>query len=134
MIASEKYRYWLQQRREKKLSVLNDFWRWILHAFWHGILITFIVFHGYDTTFEVSTDDLGEGKLLKDVGQKDISTIIFNIVLHTIFLKLGFELERMSRAATLFIVITISFSYIVIAVAGSSGIALIIDPDLLGIG
>ena len=68
------------------------------------------------------------------VGQKDISTVVFNIVLHTIFLKLAFELEHMARAASLFIVVTIGLSYIIIALAESPGIALAFDTDLIGIG
>ena len=71
----------------------------------------------------------------KPVGQKDISTVAFNIVLHTIFFKLIFELERVSRLASLIIVMTIALSYIIIAILGGfSDLSLAVDPDLVGIG
>ena len=68
------------------------------------------------------------------MGQKDVSTVVFNIVLHVIFIKLGFELERVSIFALLVIVSTIILSYIIIALCSSPSIARMLDIDLIGIG
>ena len=58
----------------------------------------------------------------------------FSIVLITIFLKLGFEVERLSRIGALVVVITIITSYVIIAVVGNiATIGLFIDPELVGI-
>ena len=129
-IDSHKYKGWLQKRRERKVNGLNDFWRWIIHAIWHGTLITFVVFHSFDGTVEISVD---ETEPWKTIGQKDASTVVFNIVLHTIFIKLSFELERVSRAALLFIVATIAISYIIITLFSLGSIAPLLHLDLLGI-
>ena len=65
---------------------------------------------------------------------KDGSTVAFNITLTVIFLKLSFELDKMSKAAIFVIVATLILSYILVAVFGNSGLARALDPDLIGIG
>ena len=53
----------------------------------------------------------------------------------TIFLKLGFEVGRLSRISALVVAITIVTSYVIIAVVGNiATIGLLIDPELVGIG
>ena len=63
-----------------------------------------------------------------------MSTVAFNIVLHTIFLKLSFELERIQRVASLVIALTIATSYIIVALLSVAEIGFALDPDLVGIG
>lgn len=58
----------------------------------------------------------------------------FNIVLHTIFLKLSFEIERMSRLATFVIIMTLVLSYVSIALLSLPPIALTFDIGLVSIG
>lgn len=68
------------------------------------------------------------------MGQKDISTVVFNIVLHVIFLKLFFELEKVSFVAIVVILLTIAISYMSVAIFSSPAIGKMFDPDLVGIG
>ena len=58
----------------------------------------------------------------------------FNITLTVIFLKLSFELDKVSKAAIFFIIVTLILSYILVAVFGNSGLAQALDPELIGIG
>lgn len=57
----------------------------------------------------------------------------FNIVLHTIFIKLGFELDKVAKPAWIIIGFTIVLSYVIILLFGFSDIALTLDPELVGI-
>ena len=132
MVATHKFSAWLASIRYKGKGGLNDYWRWIGHAIMHGVIIGFFVMESCDGAYEA--DDSNEFIIWKSIGQKDCSTVAFNIVLHTIFLKLLFELEKMARPAVLVIVITIVVSYVIIALFGFSDIALLLDKDLIGVG
>ena len=102
---------------------------------WHGILIAVMTLGAFDTAHE-SHDNVEEDtqQLSKNIGMKDGSTVAFNITLTVIFLKLSFELDKMSKAAIFVIVATLILSYILVAVFGNSGLARALDPDLIGIG
>ena len=102
---------------------------------WHGILIAVMTLGVFDTAHE-SHKDVKEDtqQLSKNIGLKDGSTVAFNITLTVIFLKLSFELDKVSKAAIFFIIVTLILSYILVAVFGNSGLAQALDPELIGIG
>ena len=67
------------------------FWGWITKGFLHGIIITVVTLFTVDSLSEADPRD-GHA-LMKYIGVKDQSTLVFNIILHVIFIKLTFELD-----------------------------------------
>lgn len=60
--------------------------------------------------------------------------MIFNIVLHVIFLKLISELESISVFAIILILFTIGLNYILIVVTSLEKVGNFLDPDLVDVG
>ena len=133
MMEPVKYRQRLEYSQNKKLAGLNDFWRWIWSGFWQGAFIAIVVLGSFLSAHEASDSGVSD-QIMKPVGLKDSSTVAFNITLTVIFLKLSFELDKMSKAAIFVIIVTLILCYIIVAVFSNSGLAVTLDPDLLGVG
>ena len=54
-------------------------------------------------------------------------------MLHVIFIKLNFEVERASIAASALILFTIAINYVLIEVMSMESIGKMLDPDLSGV-
>lgn len=57
MIEPYKYNARLEYSRKNGKGGLNDFWRWLIHAMWQGVLITIIVVHSTDGSYEDAGDE-----------------------------------------------------------------------------
>ena len=65
MIEPHKYLARLEYSRDTGKGGLDEFWHWIVHASWHGSLITVFVMFGYECVFE---DHDGDVELNKAIG------------------------------------------------------------------
>jgi len=59
--------------------------------------------------------------------------VIFNTVLHVVFLKLNFEIKKTSALALLLILSTIAINYALILVFSLEPVGNLLDPDLVGV-
>ena len=125
MIEPEKYQASLLPGSPVHLTQ-GRMWRWVAHGFGHGFLITLFCLH----FFEGGTETSGEITILKQVGLKDQSTLAFNIVLHVIFMKLGFELNSLSLCSSNLIVSTIVFNYVLISLFSGQSIGSMVEDEL----
>lgn len=121
----------LHQSHGKNGSELEDFWKWIVASFWHGVLITGLCFAVFDCGVEADTE---KEFFIKSVTLKDTSTVVFNIVLHVIFVKLSIELERVPIAAVIVILLTIALNYLIIVILSLPSLGDSLENDLGGVG
>ena len=66
-------------------------------------------------------------------GVKDQSTVVYNIILHVVFLKLALELEHVHFLTSILILFTIGLNYMLIQLFSSKDMSDTVDPDLLGL-
>ena len=69
---------------------------------------------------------------MKPVGLRDSSTVAFTIILHVIFIKLSFHMDRMHTAGVAVILLTLLLNYLLIAIWSAIGVSL--DAELIGLG
>ena len=70
---------------------------------------------------------------MKVIGVKDQSTVVYNIILHVVFLKLALELEHVHFLTSILILFTIGLNYMLIQLFSSKDMSDTLDPDLLGL-
>ena len=112
-------------------QLLFEFRRWMFDAMWHGILMTFIIMV---TFVEPQETDLETKTLLvRNAGLKDQSTVIFNTIMHVIFIKLILELERVNMFVGFLMMLTIIINYIIVLVMSKESVSAMLDPYLFGL-
>ena len=70
---------------------------------------------------------------MKVIGLKDQSTVVYNIILHVVFLKLALELEHVHFLTVILILFTVGLNYILIHFFSDKEMSDTVDPNLLGL-
>ena len=112
------------------------FWAWIISACSHGFIITNMVMLAYQSISIEEQDSNGIAWSSKDlmIGQNDQSTLVFVVVLQTVYFKLLLELEKISTITSLFIILTIGLNFLFLYLIGIPVVAKFVDSDVINIG